>query len=206
MKKLPTLPSLELEDQARQSGFVRIAGVDEVGRGPLAGPVVVATVVLPDVWDIGAYPLNDSKKLSERQRERFFDVIQEKAIDYKIVSLDASVVDNLNILQAALLGMKNSVEGLILPPDYVLVDGNRYPQLSQPGQAVVKGDSLSLSIAAASILAKVTRDREMVRWQELYPQWGFSKHKGYPTLQHRQAVQQHGLSPIHRITFCRKLI
>lgn len=184
-------------------GFQRIAGTDEAGRGPLAGPVVAAAVVLGD-WQCESGLLNDSKKLSEVQREVAFAQIRQHAMAYRIVCVSPTQIDRMNILRASLWGMARAVQRIDPLPDYVLVDGNRYPDLEIEGQAVVKGDSKSLSIAAASILAKVARDRVMKVYGRIYPQYEFEKHKGYPTKRHRELVERHGLCPIHRKSFnCR---
>ena len=193
-------PTLELEDAAYSRGFSKIAGVDEAGRGPLAGPVVVATVVLGKNWKT-EFELNDSKQLSASKREELYDFICTESSAFKIVSVSPQEIDRLNILQATMVGMQRCSAEIEPAPDYLLVDGNRYPVTNIQGQAVVKGDCISKSIAAASILAKVTRDRKMVEFGEKYPQWGFERHKGYPTGQHREAIAQHGLSPIHRRSF-----
>lgn len=199
-KKSHTGPSLSYEQKAWKNGHQLVAGVDEAGRGPLAGPVVVAAVILGPSWD-ETCPLNDSKKLSLAMRESLFDTIRKNVLAYRIVAISPKIVDRLNILQASLFGMERSVRELKTRPDYVLVDGNKYPSLDLPGEPIVKGDSLSMSIAAASILAKVARDRVMVGYNRVYPNWGFERHKGYPTVQHRNAVAEHGLSPIHRRSF-----
>ncbi|MGK5093053.1 ribonuclease HII [Deltaproteobacteria bacterium TL4] len=201
MKKCkPDLPSLEFENQALHLGFRWIAGLDEAGRGPLAGPVVVAAVILGPQWN-QKHPLNDSKKLSELVRERLFDVIRKEACAYRIVAVSHLKIDELNILQATLGGMARAIREISVQPDYVLVDGNQFPPTSCAGQAIVRGDSRSMSIAAASILAKVSRDRIMKAYARLYPQWGFEQHKGYPTLSHRKAVAQYGTTPWHRRSF-----
>ena len=200
LKKSRTVPSLELEIQAWKRGYQHVAGVDEAGRGPIAGPVVIAAVILGEQWDCN-HPLNDSKKLSAVLRDRLFDVIRQEALAYRIVSISPEKIDQINILQATLLGMKRVLKELKVHPHYVLADGNQYPPVDIEGQPVVKGDEKSYSIAAASILAKVTRDRIMTEFGRIYPEWGFEQHKGYATLQHRKAVETHGLSPIHRRTF-----
>ena len=193
-------PTLDLEKIAGCQGFKKIAGVDEAGRGPLAGPVVVAAVILGDQWN-KKHPLNDSKRLSAKNRDRLFDVICSEALAYKIVLISVEDIDRLNILQATLFGMIRCLTEIELAPDYVLVDGNFYPDTKIQGEALVKGDSRSKSIAAASILAKVTRDRFMVKNAKLYPEWGFEHHKGYPTKKHREAIEKYGLSPMHRRSF-----
>lgn len=175
------------------------AGVDEVGRGPLAGDVVAAAVILdPDVPIDG---LNDSKKLTEKKRERLFDEIQEKAKSFCIARASVEEIDRINILQASLLAMTRAVEGLHLQPEHVWVDGNKIPKWRYPAEAVVKGDSRVAAISAASILAKVTRDREMVAFDETYPGYGFAGHKGYPTKVHMEAIDRLGVTPIHRTSY-----
>jgi ribonuclease HII len=176
-----------------------IAGVDEAGRGPLAGPVVAAAVILPD--NHGIIGLTDSKKLSEKKREQLFDIIQAKATAYAVTHASVQEIDDINILQASLLAMKRAVEQLSVQPDEVLIDGNRCPDLNIPAQAIVKGDSLIEAISAASILAKVTRDRYMLQLAQRFPQYGFEKHKGYPTAMHVEALREHGPCEHHRLTF-----
>ena len=196
-------PTLEFENAAYSRGFSKIAGIDEAGRGPLAGPVVVAAVILGNNWNTKV-ELNDSKQLPYKKRQELYDLICEESSAYKIISISPQDIDRLNILQATLLGMQRC-SALICPePDYLLVDGNQYPDTNICGQTVVKGDCLSKSIAAASILAKVARDRKMVEFGKEYPQWGFERHKGYPTSEHREAIAEYGLSPIHRRSFGQK--
>lgn len=176
-----------------------LAGVDEVGRGPLAGPVVAAAVILdPDNPIEG---LADSKKLTGKRRELLFPLIKERALAWCIARASESEIDQLNILQASLLAMRRAVMGLSQEPDGVLVDGNRCPDLPYPSEAIVKGDSLVPAISAASILAKVVRDNEMVAFEETYPGYGFAAHKGYPTAQHMKALKALGITPIHRRSF-----
>ena len=176
-----------------------LAGVDEVGRGPLAGDVVAAAVILdPDNPIEG---LNDSKKLTEKKRERLYDEIKEKAIAWNINRASVEEIDEINILHASMLAMQRSVEALSIQPEFVLVDGNRLPKWSYPSEPVVKGDSRVQAIAAASILAKVERDREMVVLDQQYPGYGLAKHKGYPTKVHMEAIKQLGITAIHRRTF-----
>ena len=196
-------PTLELENAAYSRGFSKIAGIDEAGRGPLAGPVVVAAVILGKDWNT-EIELNDSKQLTAKRRQVLYDLICVKAIAFKIVSVSPQEIDRLNILQATMVGMQRCSDEIDPSPDYLLVDGNRYPVTNIQGQAVVKGDCLSKSIAAASILAKVARDRKMVEFGKEYPQWGFERHKGYPTSEHREAIAEYGLSPIHRRSFGQK--
>ena len=183
----------------QQSGYKQIAGVDEAGRGALAGPVIAAAVILP--IDCSLDGLNDSKQLSPKQRDRLSDEIHRVAVAIGVGAIDNQVIDRLNILNATLLAMKEAVENLILQPDYLLVDGLHLPQTDIPGEAIPKGDSRSYSIAAASIIAKTTRDKRMIALDRTYPNYGFLKHKGYPTPQHRQAIAEFGASDIHRHTF-----
>ena len=187
------------ERACQQSGYKQIAGIDEAGRGALAGPVIAAAVILPAHCNIKG--LRDSKQLSPKQRVYLFDEIHNVAVSIGIGSADHRVVDRLNVLQATLLAMQKAVEKLTPAPDYLLVDGLDLPEVSIVGEAIPKGDSRSYSIAAASIVAKVTRDRLMVELDPIYPNYGFSRHKGYPTSQHRQAIAQFGASDIHRRTF-----
>ncbi|BBU94969.1 MULTISPECIES: ribonuclease HII [Providencia] len=176
-----------------------IAGVDEVGRGPLVGAVVTAAVILdPNNPIIG---LADSKKLTEKKREKLFDEIQEKALCWCIGRAEPEEIDNINILHATMLAMQRAVAGLSIIPEYVLIDGNRCPELPMPSQAVIKGDSLVQEISAASILAKVIRDREMVELDKAFPEYGFAKHKGYPTAYHLEKLAQYGATEFHRKSF-----
>lgn len=183
----------------QQSGYKQIAGVDEAGRGALAGPVIAAAVILP--IDCSLDGLNDSKQLSPKQRDRLSDEIHRVAVAIGVGVIDNQVIDRLNILNATLLAMKEAVENLTRQPDYLLVDGLHLPQIDIPGKAIPKGDSRSYSIAAASIIAKTTRDKRMIALDRTYPNYGFLKHKGYPTAQHRQAIAEFGASDIHRHTF-----
>lgn len=177
-----------------------IAGTDEAGRGPLAGEVVAAAVILDPNRPIAG--LADSKKLSEKKREALFIEIQEKALAYGIASASIEEIDEINILHASMLAMSRAVGLLSVVPEHVLVDGNRIPlNLPCPAEAVVKGDARQAAISAASILAKVTRDRDIVEASKIYPEYGFEKHKGYPTAQHLEALRQHGITPIHRRSF-----
>lgn len=191
------------EQQAIEAGYKIICGIDEAGRGPLAGPVHAAAVVLPIGLEIEG--LNDSKKLTEKKREQLFDIICEKAIDYSIGVATEQEIDEINILNATFLAMHRAVEGLKIKPDYALIDGNQYPKIPfVMEETVVKGDAKSMSIAAASILAKVSRDRFMLQKAEEYPQYQFEKHKGYGTKVHYEAIKEYGPSPIHRLTFLKK--
>ncbi len=179
------------------SGFV--CGVDEAGRGPLAGPVIAAAVILnPNNYPIG---LNDSKKLSQKKREYLLNDLQESAISIGIGIAEPEEIDRFNILHASLRAMARAVDALNVPIDMALIDGNKIPTLSMPAQAVIKGDSLSVSIAAASIVAKVTRDQVMQAVDLRFPQYGFAGHKGYPTQAHREAVARYGPCPVHRRSF-----
>lgn len=191
----------------RDSSRSRIAGVDEAGRGPLAGPVVVAAVVLPLVWIREGPPqefagLNDSKQLSPRRRDSFFELLTSTpGIERGIAIVDVEEIDRLNILRATHTGMVRALAQLPSPPDHVLVDGLPVAAITLPQTALVKGDSLSYSIAAASVLAKVTRDRLMVEYDRQWPEYGFAIHKGYPTPQHQRALERHGPCPQHRRSF-----
>lgn len=175
------------------------AGVDEVGRGPLAGDVVACAVILDPERPIAG--LNDSKKLSEKKREQLAAQIEELALSYCVARATVAEIDEINILQASMLAMRRAVEGLSRQPELVLVDGNRLPRWPYRSEAIVKGDGRVEAIAAASILAKVTRDRELVELDEQYPQYGFAGHKGYPTRQHLDALREHGVTPWHRRSF-----
>ena len=187
------------EERARQRGFRRIAGIDEAGRGPLAGPVVAAAVVLPDRY---SHPeINDSKKLTSRSRERLFEVIRADALAVGIGVVDSRVIDELNILRATLLAMREAVADLQVVPDCLLVDGNQSVPLEIPQETIVKGDGRSVSIAAASIVAKVSRDRIMEIYHRQFPYYNFFKNKGYGTAEHRRAIREHGFCKIHRRSF-----
>lgn len=176
-----------------------VAGVDEVGRGPLAGPVVAAAVILNPEYPIEG--LTDSKKLTEKKRELLSCVIKERALAWYIARVDVDVIDQINILQASLLAMKQAVEGLSVLPQHVKVDGKQCPDLSISMEAIIKGDLTEPEISAASIIAKVARDREMIEMDQIYPEYGFAKHKGYPTKQHREALARYGITPIHRRSY-----
>ena len=191
------------EQKARERGYKTVCGIDEAGRGPLAGPVYAAAVILPFRCSIEG--LNDSKKLSEKKRERLFGVIQEEAIAYGIGYATEKEIDEINILQATYLAMKRAVEALPVPASWALVDGNRMPPLPIPGETIVKGDAKSASIAAASILAKVSRDRIMRELGEKYPEYDFSSHKGYGTKGHYDAIKAYGVLPEHRKSFLKNL-
>ena len=191
-----------MEQNLLDSGYKAVCGVDEAGRGPLAGPVYAAAVILkPDSEFEG---LDDSKKLTEKKREILFEQIIKEAVAYKIVAIDHKTIDELNILNATMLAMKTAVEGLGTPADYALIDGNKLPNLNCKGEYVIGGDAKVKSIAAASILAKVSRDRYMLELAEKYPQYQFEKHKGYGTKDHYAALEAYGPSPIHRLSFLKK--
>ena len=199
------MPDFELEKAAQQSGFKYICGVDEAGRGPLAGPVCAAAVILSEDAQIDG--LNDSKKLSEKKREALFDIICEKAIAYCVAYGTLKEIEEFNILEATFLAMNRSIEGLSVKADYALIDGNRVPKgIKIPCETVVKGDAKSSSIAAASILAKVTRDRLLLEYDEKYPEYNFKKHKGYGTKEHTDLILKHGPCEIHRLSFLKKLL
>lgn len=191
-----------IEHDCFASGCQLVCGVDEAGRGPLAGPVCAAAVILPP--DLQIPGLNDSKKLTDKKRRELFDIIVEQAISYGIALVGEKEIDEINILQATFRAMEQAVARMDVTPDVVLVDGNREPNMGLPVKTVVKGDSRSANIAAASILAKVTRDRLMEQLDETYPQYGFAVHKGYGTKRHYEALREFGPSPIHRMTFLKK--
>lgn len=191
------------ENQAHEQGFEIVCGVDEAGRGPLAGPVCAAAVILPDGLVIEG--LDDSKKLTEKKRDALYDVIIEDAISYSIAFASVEEIEEFNILQATFLAMKRAVEGLNVKADLALVDGNQKPPLEIQSRTLVKGDAKSPSIAAASILAKVTRDRLMMEMAEQYPEYCFDKHKGYGTKLHYEKIIEHGISPVHRRSFLKKI-
>lgn len=193
----------EIENELHEKGFRLICGVDEAGRGPLAGPVCAAAVILPEgLDDLG---INDSKKLSEKKRDRLYDLITANALAWSVAAASEKEIDEMNILNATFLAMKRAVAGLNIEPSFVIVDGNRLPKTGYPEQAVVKGDAKSISIAAASILAKVTRDRIMAETDRLYPEYGFAQHKGYPTQLHYEMIKKYGVLPIHRLSFLKNL-
>jgi len=192
----------EFEHKYANEGYRFICGVDEAGRGPLAGPVCAAVVILP--MDIDIPGLNDSKKLTDKKRRELFSVICEKAIAYGIAFAGHEEIDKINILQATYLAMERAISKLQVKPDMALIDGNRAKDFGVPCQTIVGGDAKSASIAAASILAKVTRDNYMVDMAKQYPQYGFEVHKGYGTKAHYAALTEHGPSPIHRMTFLKK--
>ncbi len=197
------MPNFEYEERIYNEGFSAVCGCDEAGRGPLCGPVVAAAVILPLGIEIEG--LNDSKKLTEKKREKLFDIIKEKAIAYAIAEASPEEIDEINILNASMLAMRRAVEALPVKADFALIDGNCSRGFEIPTETVVSGDAKSCSIAAASILAKVTRDRGCKELDEQYPMYGIAKHKGYPTKDHMNAVREHGPSPIHRKTFLKFL-
>ena len=190
------------EREAFADGVKLVCGVDEAGRGPLAGPVCAAAVILPPELVIPG--LNDSKKLTDKKRRELYDVITAEAVSYGIAFASEKEIDEINILQATFLAMARAMEKLTPQPELALIDGNRAKDFGLPVRTIVKGDSLSASIAAASILAKVTRDRLMEQYDEAYPQYGFAVHKGYGTKRHYEALREFGPSPIHRMTFLKK--
>ena len=193
----------EIEDSLYENGVQIICGVDEAGRGPLAGPVCAAAVILPPYTVIPG--LNDSKKLTDKRRRELYPLIKEKALAYGIAFADHGEIDEINILQATYLAMERAIGQLSVRPDIALIDGNRAKDFGLPVKTVVHGDSLSANIAAAYILAKVTRDDVMLQMAEDYPQYSFEVHKGYGTKAHYEALAQHGPCPIHRMTFLKKL-
>ena len=193
----------ELENELFDSGITVICGVDEAGRGPLAGPVCAAACILPRGLEIEG--LNDSKKLTEKRRDALYDVIKEKAVAYGIAFATVEEIEELNILGATYLAMNRAIEQLTVTPDLALIDGNRNTGIAMNSQPVVKGDSKCADIAAASILAKVTRDRYMLELDKEYPMYGFAKHKGYGTKDHYAAIREHGMCPAHRPSFLKKM-
>ena len=187
------------ENEAQESGYMNVCGIDEAGRGPLAGNVVAAAVILPKGLVIDG--LDDSKKLSEKKREALFDIIQKEAVSFSVAWATPSEIDELNILGATMLAMHRSVEGLDIPADFALIDGNTARGFAIPVKTIVKGDAKSPSIAAASILAKVTRDRQCLELDMKYPEYGFKKHKGYPTKDHMNKLREIGPCEEHRKSF-----
>ena len=195
---------LEYEIEAKSKGYKAVCGVDEAGRGPLAGPVCAAAVILPENTIIDG--VNDSKKLSEKKREALFDVIKSSARSYCIAYATVEEIESMNILNATMLAMKRAVEGLDVKADYAMIDGNRLPDLKIDSEFIIKGDAKSMSIAAASILAKVSRDRLLCEYAKEYPEYQFDKHKGYGTKAHIEALKKYGPTPIHRKSFIKNLI
>ena len=205
-KELERLNNLKEEEKNLHSrGFKNICGIDEAGRGPLAGPVVIAGVIMPE--DSMIEGVNDSKKISEKKREILYDKIIEEAISYSVAIIGQDVIDEINILNATKKGLTNVVGGLDVRPDLIIVDALEHIDTKGiPYESIIKGDAKCYSIAAASILAKVTRDRIMREWDLVYPQYGFAKHKGYGTAFHIQAIKEYGLCPIHRKSFTKKFL
>ena len=196
---------LAYEKEYISQGYTNICGVDEAGRGPLAGPVCAAAVIFPE--GVTVEGVNDSKKLSPKKRDELFDKIKENALAYHIAFASVDEIEKINILNAAMLAMKRAVEGLSVKADFILVDGNKTPYFNNiPCAAIVKGDAKSHSIAAASILAKVTRDRLMEDFAKKYPEYGFEQHKGYGTKLHREKLLQYGMCEIHRPSFLKKIL
>lgn len=199
------MPDYEFEKAAVNSGFSCICGVDEAGRGPLAGPVCAAAVVLPEGAVIEG--LDDSKKLTEKKRERLYDIIKETAVAYSVAYGTLEEIETVNILEATYLAMNRAIEGLNVKPDFALIDGNRIPRgIKIPCETIVKGDSKSMSVAAASVLAKVTRDRLMLEYDKKYPEYNFKKHKGYGTKEHTELIKQYGPCEIHRLSFLKNIL
>lgn len=199
------MPGYEYEKAAKKCGFSLICGVDEAGRGPLAGPVCAAAVILPE--DAVIEGLNDSKKLSEKKREMLYDVIKEKALAFSVAYGTLEEIEELNILQATFIAMNRAIDGLEIKPDFALIDGNRVPKdIKIPCETVVKGDGKSMSVAAASVLAKVTRDRLMLEYDKKYPEYNFKKHKGYGTKEHTELIKKYGPCEIHRISFLKNIL
>ena len=195
---------LEFEKEAAVKGYKAVCGVDEAGRGPLAGPVCAAAVILPENTIIDG--VNDSKKLSEKKREALFDVIKEQALSYSIAFASVEEIEKMNILNATMLAMKRAVEGLDVKADYAMIDGNRLPNLDIDSEFIIKGDAKSMSIACASILAKVSRDRLLYKYAEEFPEYSFDKHKGYGTKVHVEALKKYGPCKYHRLSFLTKIL
>lgn len=196
------MDKLKYEREIQSEGYLRVCGVDEVGRGPLAGPVVCAAVIMP--LDDLIEGVDDSKMISPKKRELLAGEIMEKAVCYAISAVEPQIIDEVNILEATKYGMKKAVENLVIPPDFVITDGNMKLDVTVPQRSIVKGDRLSYSIGAASIIAKVYRDRLMQRYAEIYPEYAFSENKGYGTKVHIAALKEAGLCPIHRRSFTKK--
>lgn len=205
-KELERLIKLkEIEKELYEKGFKNICGIDEAGRGPLAGPVVVAGVIMPK--DSMIEGVNDSKKVTEKRREKLYDLILEEAISYSVAIIGHDVIDEINILNATKQGVTEVIKGLDIKPDLILVDALEHINTEGiPYEPIIKGDAKCYNIAAASIIAKVTRDRIMREWDEIYPQYGFINHKGYGTAKHIAAIKEYGLCPIHRKTFTKKFV
>ena len=195
----------EIENDLHEKGMEYIAGIDEAGRGPLAGPVVIASVIMPK--DSFIEGVNDSKKVSEKKREKLYEQIIEEAVSYSVSIIDEKKIDEINILNATKLGLTNCIEDLKVKPNLILVDALEHIDTKGiPYMSIIKGDAKSYSIAAASIIAKVTRDRIMRQWDEIYPEYGFEKHKGYGTANHIVAIKENGLCPIHRKSFTKNFV
>ncbi len=203
-KETEQIDWLYYERQLNEKGYNFICGVDEAGRGPLAGPVCAAAVILPK--DTVIEGVNDSKKLTEKKREELFDVVTKEALAYCIAFGSVEEIEEYNILKTTLNTMKRAVEGLDVKADYAIIDGNKLPDISIPCEYVIKGDAKSISIAAASILAKVSRDRLMLEYAQKYPEYGFEKHKGYGTKLHTEMILKYGPTNIHRLSFLKKLL
>ncbi len=205
-KELQRLTNLKIiENELHQKGFKNICGIDEAGRGPLAGPVVVAGVIMPA--DSMIEGVNDSKKVSEKKREALYDIIIKEAISYSVAIIGQDVIDEINILNATKSGVTQVVEGLDITPDLIIIDALEH--IDTKGvqyKSIIKGDAKCYSIGAASIIAKVTRDRIMREWDTIYPQYGFAQHKGYGTKMHMQAIREYGLTPIHRRSFTKNIL
>ncbi len=205
-KEIERLTNLkEIERQLHERNFKNICGIDEAGRGPLAGPVVVAGVIMPENSMIEG--VNDSKKISEKKREALYDLIIQEAVSYSVAVIGHDVIDEINILNATKSGVTQVVEGLNIKPDLIIIDALEHIDTKGvPYESIIKGDAKCYSIAAASILAKVTRDRIMREWDTVYPEYGFAKHKGYGTKMHMEAIREYGLTPIHRRSFTKNII
>ncbi len=205
-KEIERLNTLKIiEEDLHKKGFEQICGIDEAGRGPLAGPVVVAGVIMPKNSFIEG--VNDSKKVSEKKRESLYDKILDEAISYSVAIIGQDVIDEINILNATKKGVTSVVEGLDVKPNLIVIDALEHIDTKGiPYESIIKGDAKCYSIAAASIVAKVTRDRIMREWDEIYPQYGFAKHKGYGTADHISAIKEYGLCPIHRRTFTKNFV
>ena len=205
LKEVERLVKLkEIEKELYEKGFNNICGIDEAGRGPLAGPVVVAGVMMPK--DSMIEGVNDSKKVSEKKREKLYDIILDEAISYSVAIIGQDVIDNINILNATKQGVTEVIDGLDIKPDLILVDALQHINTRGiPYEPIIKGDAKCYNIAAASIIAKVTRDRIMRQWDEIYPQYGFISHKGYGTAKHIAAIKEYGLCPIHRRSFTKNI-
>ena len=203
-RELCASDKLKIERELLSQGFKTIAGVDEVGRGPLAGPVVCAAVVMPLKEIEIIQGVDDSKKLSPKKRELLAKLIRERALAYTVYEVNEKIIDEINVLQATRLGMKNALESLKIVPDTVITDGNMTLDISFPQRSIVHGDALSYSIGAASIVAKVFRDALMEEYAKTYPAYGFERNKGYGTAEHIRAIKEHGICPIHRRTFVKK--